>query len=332
MITVVALLLASAVAIYLSCEFFVNGVEWFGRKVGVGQTAVGTILAAFGTALPESVVTLVAVAFTSHPGAKDIGVGAALGGPLVLGTVAYAVVGVVLWSTRRGGPERPLAFDAARLARDQGWFLIIFVAKVTLGLVAFALKPWLGFAFLAAYGVYVWVELRAEDDAPEDALEPLKLRPHDADPALGWALAQTALALLVIFGASQLFVHQLERIGPALGLSPSVVALLLSPLATELPETMNAIIWVRQGKERLALANISGAMMIQATIPSALGLLFTPWLFDRALILAGVVTFVSVLGLFLLLRKGALSGPRLAAFGGFYVLFAVLLGVLGHGA
>jgi cation:H+ antiporter len=29
-----------------------------------------------------------------------------------------------------------------------------------------------------------------------------------------------------------------------------------------MPKTMNAVIWVRQGKERLALANISGAMMI----------------------------------------------------------------------
>jgi len=50
-----------------------------------------------------------------------------------------------------------------------------------------------------------------------------------------------------------------------------LLALLLSPIATELPETLNAIIWVRQGKHRLALANISGAMMIQATVrpPSA---------------------------------------------------------------
>ncbi|MGN6688211.1 MAG: hypothetical protein ACTHK1_11805 [Actinomycetales bacterium] len=57
------------------------------------------------------------------------------------------------------------------------------------------------------------------------------------------------------------------------------------PLATELPEIMNAITWVRQGKTRLALANNSGAMMIQATVPSGIGLLFTPWRFDTALLL-----------------------------------------------
>ena len=58
-----ALLLGSAVTIYFSCEFFVNGIEWVGRKLKISQTATGTILAAFGTALPESVVTLVATAF-----------------------------------------------------------------------------------------------------------------------------------------------------------------------------------------------------------------------------------------------------------------------------
>jgi Ca2+/Na+ antiporter len=70
--------------------------------------------------------------------------------------------------------------------------------------------------------------------------------------------------LAVIFVSSQIFVHQLDAIGPMLGLSSAITALLLSPIATELPETMNAIIWVRQGKIQLALANISGAMMIQA--------------------------------------------------------------------
>jgi cation:H+ antiporter len=63
----------------------------------------------------------------------------------------------------------------------------------------------------------------------------------------------------VIFLASQLFVKELEAIGPMLALSGAVTALLLSPIATELPETMNAIIWVRQGKTKLALANIWSA-------------------------------------------------------------------------
>lgn len=65
------------------------------------------------------------------------------------------------------------------------------------------------------------------------------------------------MALVVIFGASQLFVSQLDALGPVLGMKPQLLALILSPIATELPETMNSIIWVRQGKHLLALANIA---------------------------------------------------------------------------
>jgi cation:H+ antiporter len=80
------------------------------------------------------------------------------------------------------------------------------------------------------------------------------------EPSTGWAVFQTVLALVVIFASSHVFVNQLDAIGPWLGLSPQMVALLLSPVATELPETLNAVIWVRQGKVALALGNISGAI------------------------------------------------------------------------
>jgi cation:H+ antiporter len=128
---------------------------------------------------------------------------------------------------------------------------------------------------------------------------------------------------MVIFGASQLFVRQLEWAGPALGLSPVVVALLLSPIATELPEILNAIIWVRAGKTQLALANISGAMMIQATVPSGIGILFTPWKFDAPLLLAGVVTAAAISYLLWMLRTRNLTPVKLTATAGFYVAFAV---------
>src|SRR5277367_6055602 len=97
----IVLLIACAVAIYLSCEWFVNAVEWLGQRLNIGTMAVGTILAAFGTALPESVVTLVAVTTGPTAEIRNIGVGAAMGGPLVLATVAYGVTGAMLLLRRR---------------------------------------------------------------------------------------------------------------------------------------------------------------------------------------------------------------------------------------
>jgi len=96
----------SATLIYLACEYFVNGIEWCGRYLNVGSVAVGAVLAAFGTALPESSVTFIAVVFGRSAAQKDLGVGAALGGPLVLSTLAYAVVGIALLLNRRGLKRR----------------------------------------------------------------------------------------------------------------------------------------------------------------------------------------------------------------------------------
>jgi cation:H+ antiporter len=246
---IIALLLGSALLIYVACEYFVNGVEWVGRKLAVGQKATGTILAAFGTALPESVVTLVAVAFGVTAAQKDIGIGAAMGGPLVLGTIAYAVVGFALLVCRRPLPSGDEARRLyAGLSRDQAWFIIISMAKLAGGVWAFTFKPWLGVLFLAAYAAYAWKEMRGEDqDDVEGELEPLKLTPNRANPSAWAAMVQTLAALGVIFAASRFFVGQLGALGPYLGLKPQLLSLLISPVATELPETLNAVIWIRQG-------------------------------------------------------------------------------------
>ena len=350
----IVLLIACAVAIYLSCEWFVNAVEWLGQRLNIGTMAVGTILAAFGTALPESVVTLVAVTTGPTAEIRNIGVGAAMGGPLVLATVAYGVTGAMLLLRRRShtriysrelvtagvgaasleSPTREADDDGrailadrahtARLVKDQRWFLAIFVVKVALGLVAFAIKPWLGLLFFAAYGVYFWREIRGgtSGEHDEQALAPLKLQPRAARPATTAVLAQTLGALSLIFVASQIFVHQLDAIGPMLGLSGAITALLLSPIATELPEIMNAIIWVRQGKTQLALANISGAMMIQATVPSGLGLLFTDWRLDHALLWSGAVTMAAITYLLATMRANKLTPRRLAMAALLYLVFA----------
>lgn len=108
-----------------------------------------------------------------------------------------------------------------------------------------------------------------------------------------------------------------------LGLSTAVTALLLSPVATELPEVMNAIIWVRQGKTKLALANISGAMMIQATVPSGLGFLFTDWDFDAALLWSGLITMAAILYLLVTMRAHKLTPARLTVAAGFYAVFGI---------
>jgi len=323
LITCLTLFLA-IIVIYYSCELFVNGIEWVGRKFNIAQCAIGTVLAAFGTALPESVVTFVAVAFNATSEQKDIGMGAAMGGPLVLGTIAYAVVGlsIIVFRKRRDlGTE--IDIDSNKLCKDQLWFVSIFIFKVMLGFLVFTGKPLTALFFLAAYALYFYKEMRAECTLPIEELEPLKFQPRKTEPTTLWVLGQTLFALLLISAGSHIFVKNLEIVSSLWNIPPLVVSLLLSPLATELPEILNAVIWVRQGKETLALGNISGSMMIQATVPSALGIYFTPWLFDKHLLMAGVMTLLSIIYLLLTLKRNKLSPHRLVYAGLFYLIFAL---------
>lgn len=324
LIITILVMFVAALLIYFSCELFVNAIEWVGKAFNISQNAVGTVLAAFGTALPESVVTFIAVVFGTNSSQKDIGVGAALGGPLVLSTLAYAVVGLGIISFRsKRKLESHINIDGKKLGRDQLWFLCIFIFKVGLGFVAFTIKPWLGILFFIAYGFYFFTEMRTETEEIQERLAPLKFAPKNLNPRKPIILLQTLFSLTLIFIGSQLFVHNLDAFSISLGIPAHIVALFLSPVATELPEILNALIWVKQGKENLALANISGSMMIQATVPSALGIIFTPWLFDKSLAFSAIMTFVSILFLHITLRKNNLSVKRLSFTAIFYIVFAI---------
>jgi cation:H+ antiporter len=329
LILIILVLILAAILIYFSCELFVNAIEWFGRKTNISQNAVGTILAAFGTALPESVVTFAAVVLGTTPSQKDIGIGAALGGPLVLSTLAYAIVGFSIIAFRK---QRKIGIKINlsdhKLARDQLWFLAIFLIKVALGFVLFKGKAWLSLFFILAYTIYCYTEMSAKNDAGTERLAPLKFRPQKVNPEFLWVIFQTGISLALIFIGSQVFVNRLETLSKIFGIAPHIIALFLSPIATELPEVLNAVIWVRQGKERLALGNISGAMMIQATIPTALGLIFTPWLFDSYLLMGAISTVLSISFLWLCLRSRRFSAKKLLIsslfYGGFIISVVII--------
>ncbi len=322
----VLILIASAALIYLGSEWFVNAIEWLGSLLGVRAIAVGTVLAAIGTALPETIVTLMAVLSGKNEESANLGIGAALAGPLVLSTIAYGIVGFLM--IRRFPRRHVIEVDRAPLLMDQRWFLGIAVVSLALGLLDIPGKAWLSLGFLGMYAIYVVRELRGEDTPDQakraeeaDELEALKIW-RSATPPAGWAVVlQTLGALVLVVAASHQFVNELTWIAPAIGIAPAAVALVLAPIATELPEIMNAVIWVRQGKNHLALANISGSMMVQATVPVAFGLIFTPWLFGRILLSAAICTIAAITYQLFVIR-GARFTPRwLASVAVFYGLF-----------
>ena len=86
-----ALLLASFAVMLAGALVFTNAVEWLGVRLDLGYGAVGSVLAAVATALPESLIPVVAIVGGTQ--ADEIAIGAIIGAPFLLATLAMAVSG-----------------------------------------------------------------------------------------------------------------------------------------------------------------------------------------------------------------------------------------------
>ncbi|MBV8087069.1 MAG: sodium:calcium antiporter [Chloroflexi bacterium] len=319
-------IISGILVIFAACELFVNSIEWLGRKLHISENAVGTVLAAIGTALPESLVTLIALVFSAGTATnEDIGIGAIVGGPLMLGTVAYCVVGVTaLGARKRRKLGIRLNFDQRGASRDVLWFLGIFSVAIAFSLVhVHWIKVLAAFGLIAAYLVYALREL-GEEVGEQRALEPLHLHRRVSVPDTWRVVLQVALGVTGMIYGAHLFVDNLSGVAGSVGLSAIVMSILLSPVATELPEVMNAILWVRQGKEDLAVGNVSGSMLVQSAVPCALGLAFSKWELTLEPLLGVAAILLGTLFVFVNMRTGKLTAGRLLLNG---VPYFALLGL-----
>jgi cation:H+ antiporter len=319
------------VAILVGALFFTNAVEILGGRLGMRQGAVGSLLAAVGTALPESMIAVVAIlepvisGDTSGEGAK-IGIGAILGAPFMLATLAMFVVGVsaVVFRGRRD-QETGLRIDPETIGRDVAFFLVFFALAAGVGLLdlPLVLKIVVALVLAFGYGLYVKRTLTSGEHL-EEVPERLLILPRTQNPPLLAVVFQTLASLGVIIAGAHFFVDAVEHAAAGLGLPAGLIALILAPLATELPEKFNSVFWMRDGKDTLAMGNITGAMMFQSTIPVAFGVLFTPWNLQPLDLFAVVLALISGGLIFYTLRRsGTLRAGGLMLGGLFYIAFVI---------
>jgi len=309
----IPLIIGGILVIFASCELFVNSIEWLGRKFNISENAVGTVLAAVGTALPESIVTLIALVFTrGSANGQDIGIGAIIGGPLMLGTIAYASVGLTAFMTRKKRTRGlELGIDQRGIARDVLWFMVIFAVAIAFSAVHwYQVKVLAALGIMGAYFAYAFGEL-GEEMGEQRKLDRLHLHRSVDVPDTWRVIVQVALGVAGMIYGSNLFVASLSEVSRGAGLTAVVLSMLLSPIATELPEIMNAVLWTRQGKEDLAVGNVSGSMLVQSAVPCALGLAFSTWELSLEPLLGVAAIFLGTLFVFVNLRSGKLTAPRL---------------------
>ena len=360
------LLLVALAVILLGAELFTNGIEWFGHRLNLAEGAVGSVLAAVATAMPETLIPVIAIVGPTifgggSPNSAEIGVGAILGAPFMLSTLAMFVTGLaIVIFARRGRRGTGMSINVRVLGRDVIFFMVAYgIAIATAFLPAdFGIGRWaVAVILVVLYAVYVRAHFTDPPDEGEAAdlnqlhltrlADRLPVRMVDIDvlpgesageevPRVRIIVTQVVGALALIIIGAQVFVGAVEHLSSVIGLDPRILALVIAPIATELPEKFNSVIWVRSGKDTLAMGNISGAMVFQSCLPTVLGILFTEWTFKASSALAFAsagAAFISTLLIFgLMLRRGRLSAWSLLIGGPIYAVYVAAALLLPAGA
>ena len=367
------LLIGSLAVILVAAELFTNGIEWFGHKLNLAEGAVGSVLAAVATAMPETLIPVIAIlgpvilGGTATESAQAVGVGAILGAPFMLSTLALFVTGIaIVIFARRGRRGTDMRLNTGVLGRDVAFFVVGYAIAIGTAFLPAELAwlKWVAAALLfVIYAVYVrlhFTDVAEEGDAEElnrlhltrvaggtgkAARDNIEVDVFAGDvsiigrePPMSMIVVQVVIALALIVVGAQVFVGAVEHLSTQIGLDPTILALIIAPIATELPEKFNSVLWVRNGKDTLAMGNITGAMVFQSCLPTVLGLLFTSWTFTSGSAIsfasAGVAFLATILIFGNMLRTGKLSAWTLLIGGPLYLVYVylALFTPLGSGA
>lgn len=348
--------LISFVVILAACEFFTNGVEWMGKRFNLSEGAVGSVLAAVGTALPETLIPLIAILMLGGEAGKEIGTGAILGAPFMLATLALFVCGlsVFLFAKRRN--THTLHVNGQLIRRDLKFFLLAYSLAAIAALLPpeFGIfKTALGFVLIPIYIVYTIYTLKTGAQSGDEEVNDLYLDrlwkrctgkadkcPEEPglnelakpkEPSTFLILLQVVASLAAIIIGADLFVNQINVLAMIIGINPLILSLVISPIATELPEKFNSMLWIRARKDTYAIGNITGAMVFQSCIPVTIGILLTNWhlnLLDKVQFLEAFTIGIALLSAAILYLRSShkelkISGLMLG--GALYLAFFVLV-------
>lgn len=325
-------LLVCLVLILLAAEIFVNALEHLGERLGVAEGVTGSLFAAVGTALPETLVPLLAIFAGSNDARtnQDIGTGAILGAPLMLSTLSLSLMSIAVLSRR--GLNGQFTAERSGLVRDLNVFLLAFCLACIAMYVPHdnsTLRTMMSLSMVIIYIAYMLLTLRASGHLV-DAGHGTKVGASMILQRLGLPvntatiLLQLALALTLLVAGAKLFIDTMRLAAPLLGISTLLLSLIIVPIATELPEKVNSILWIRRDKDTLAFGNITGALVFQGTLLPAIGIGLTPWTPQPVMFMSLIITLIAIAWLRLCLAFGPLRIWQLAVNGALYALYLTL--------
>jgi cation:H+ antiporter len=298
------------------------GAEHLSEKFGA--KFVGRVLLSIATTLPEIAIVIYAAA----QGSFGIAIGSGLGSNLLMMTLGLAIMLIIATTRLSKAPLKQI--DVSTFKNDMIFLILAAIISFVLFLDGFNyIDAFIFMGLFAGYIILSLYEMRIENRekisnknidknsnnynnkeliVEQDISNDTNYEKKKFLKAIGTFFLG---AIGILFGAEP-FIHSLEGLSVEFGISAVVLAVIISPIAGEMPEKISMMILARKGAAgaSIAIANVLGSKILNNTLLLAVAVFAAMYSFGfnkviemteilyYQIILVTIVTILAVLPMF----------------------------------
>lgn len=269
-----------------------------------GARFVGRTLLSIATTLPEIAI----VAYAAKVGSYDTAISAALGSNLLMMTLGLAIMLIIATTKLSKAPMKFIEVKPFKL--DTILLIITAIAGAVMFIDGYEIVD--GIIFSAMFAAYLYLAFREIKHEKAERLENEVHEEHKVRQSKKHfirSLLIFAVGTAGIFIGAEPFVHSLEGLAIESGISIVVLAIIIAPIAGEMPEKISMMILARKGAAgaSIAVANVLGSKILNNTLLLAIAVFGaisfrglteripnTP-LLEYQMILVTVITLVAII-------------------------------------
>lgn len=278
------------------------------ERFNISRYAIGFIVVAFISILPETVISI----SSALKGMPEFGLGTLFGSNVADLTLIFAIMTIV--AGRRLKVE-------SKMLKNVKYYPFLVMLPIIFGLNGHYSRIE-GVALIAA-GLFFYYQIFKAGTGPSKAYHAAHGKFKDSIILL--------LAMVILLVGAHFTVNSAAEIADALKVSPVLIGMLVVGLGTTLPELFYSLKAIRKREDGLAIGDILGTVMADATIVVGVVACISPFFFPAKIIyVTGMFMVIAAFFLLRLMKTGKtltrLEGFLLLAFWLVYAITEFLIG------
>ncbi len=229
-------LLIGGIFLFIGAGWLVKSAIFFANRLKISSFVIGLTVVAFGTSLPELVISLEAVLSNK----STIAIGNIVGSNIANVGLVFGFTSLIF----------PLAVHFQRIKRDLYIYLFICVVFVVF-LYDGVISRIEGFALFTGLLLYTWSCIKFKREQDVKSVTSLN--------KTGKALILFVLGIIGLYFGADLFVKGALELARVLGVSEVVIGMSVVALGTSLPELSTCIVASFHKEHAISVGNIIGS-------------------------------------------------------------------------